>query len=531
MVPRKQSVGATAVKLRRSSRHKKPVDTYVPTITKPESNTRATATTKSLDIVKGDRTTAKIGKKQTGGKKGSRAAKKSGRPTAREVHNIVEETPPVDKDEKKVSIVPEAINPEATNSEAINSEVDTSQEVLLDHFTPSALQSAGALEIDGAQLPTLTTGIHPIWQYDHFTWYGELSEQENIELYSAIMPALRLATHWITAAHLEAFWLPLWFPRQLDEGGDGDGTHVVAQALPDRTEELAGRTTAWFEELVKVKLNWQFHPLDFQQDGWATTPPTIKALKSVARTVRVNGDPGHITVIHHDFQWMLRHPDENLSTSEKLRLFFYLAVHLVRELVWHVFLYRWRLDHAHSPEPPGRSNVEYRSRTPRDSPPISPCTITQPPNDAPAAQLPVTLSAITESLIARSKGPKPPERSKVRYLFDSNGHSDALDSAWEIFMFKGAIWRIIPVAGPLPFPRVPYGIAIQVVEVKWADDDVEEVDDDDNTDVYDPMPTSHINNLFSARYWSDIENGVNTCPLLELTGRFRAKKPTIEPAQ
>jgi hypothetical protein len=100
-------------------------------------------------------------------------------------------------------------------------------------------------------------------------------------------------------------------------------------------------------------------------------------------------------------------------------------------------------------------------------------------------------------------------------------------------MFKGAIWRIIPVAGPLPFPRVPYGIAIQVVEVKLADDDVEEIDDDDDdsTDVYDPMPMSHINNLFSARYWSDIENEVNTCPLFEFRGRFRAKKPTIEPAQ
>ncbi|KAL2039019.1 hypothetical protein N7G274_008068 [Stereocaulon virgatum] len=111
------------------------------------------------------------------------------------------------------------------------------------------------------------------------------------------------------------------------------------------------------------------------------------------------------------------------------------------------------------------------------------------------------------------------------------GHSDAFDSAWEIFMFKGAIWRIIPVAGPLPFLRVPYGIAIQVVKVKWADDNVEENDDDDSTDVYGPMPMSHINTIYSARYWSDIENEVDACPFFELTGRFCAKKPTLEPAQ
>lgn len=69
-------------------------------------------------------------------------------------------------------------------------------------FTQAALQRTGALDFDGAQLPTLTTGIHPIWQYEQFTWYGGLLEQENIELYAAIMPALRLAAYWTTAAHL-----------------------------------------------------------------------------------------------------------------------------------------------------------------------------------------------------------------------------------------------------------------------------------------------------------------------------------------
>ncbi|KAK3169708.1 hypothetical protein OEA41_009092 [Lepraria neglecta] len=527
MAPKRQPAAATAVAPGRSDRDKKKPDTYIPNLTKPKSNKRGTAASRAGKYSKGNSSTTKVGKKQTGGKKGSRGGKRLGHSTAKGGKKAVKESAEVDTGKKEQSINPEAvdagagIDPEALPTGPIPQ-----------WFTQAALQYAGALEFDGAQLPTLTTGIHPIWQYEHFTWYGGLSEQENIELYAAIMPALRLATHWISAAHLEVFWLPLWFPQPDDNGDGDDGTHVVLQLTTDRAEALAGRTTAWFEELVqKVRLNWQFHLLNFQKVGWATTPPNINALKSMASTIRVNGDPGHITVFHDDFQWMPRHPHDNPSTPVKLRLLFYLAVHLVRELVWHVFSHKWRLDHPHGPEPPDRSKVQYQSRSMEDTSPISPCTIPEPPRTPPAARPPCGAPAFTEISVDRPKGPEPPERSKVRYQFDHDGHSDALNSAWEIFMFGGAIWRISPLAGPLPFPGVPHGLAIQVVEIKYVENYSEENDDDDGTDVYAPLPMSYINDLFSAKYWSDIQEGVKNFTAFESTGNIRARKPHIEPEE
>lgn len=191
---------------------------------------------------------------------------------------------------------------------------------------------------------------------------------------------------------------------------------MVTQLATDRAEAPAARTTAWFEELVQnVRLNWQFHPLIFQKVGWATTPPKFNALNSMASTIRVNGDPGRITVFHDDFQWIPRHPHDDPSTSVKFRLLFYPAVHLVCELVWHVFCHKWRLDHPHGPEPPDRSKVQYRSRSMEDTPPISPCTIPEPPRTPPAARPPCGAPAFTESSVDRPKGLEPPKRSEVRY--------------------------------------------------------------------------------------------------------------------
>ena len=98
-------------------------------------------------------------------------------------------------------------------------------------------------------------------------------------------------------------------------------------------------------------------------------------------------------------------------------------------------------------------------------------------------------------------------------------------------MFGGAIGRISPLAGPLPFPGVPHGLAIQVVETKYVESYSEENDDDDSTDVYAPLPMSYINDLFSAKYWSDIQEGVKNFTTFESTGNIRATKPNIEPEE
>ena len=158
-----------------------------------------------------------------------------------------------------------------------------------------------------------------------------------------------------------------------------------------------------------------------------------------------------------------------------------------------------------------------------DTPPISPRTIPEPPRTPPAARPPCGAPAFTEISVDRPKGPEPPERSEVRYQFDHDGCSNALNSAWEIFMFGGAIWRISPLVGPLPFPGDPYGLAIQVVEMKYVENFSEENDDDDSTNVYAPLPMSYINDLFSAKYWSDIQEGVKNFTAFELIGNSGAR--------
>ena len=45
------------------------------------------------------------------------------------------------------------------------------------------------------------------------------------------------------------------------------------------------------------------------------------------------------------------------------------------------------------------------------------------------------------------------------------------------------------------------------------------------------MPMRYINDLFSAKYWSDIQEGVKNFTAFELIGNFRARKPNIEPEE
>ena len=468
-------------------------------------------------------------------KKGGGKAKQTGRSATKGGKRTTKGQARVNDGDKEVSNNLKADDSEAADPVVGNLEVIDVEGLNLEaiplRFTRSALQSAGALELPEAQLPSLTEAVHPIWHYEHFNWYGGLLEQEKIELYAAVVPALRLATHWIEAPYNEAFWLPLWYLQYDENNEDDEGTYLVTQLEPDRAKALAGCTVALFQDFAaRSNLVWQFHPLRWEEFGWATTPPDMEALKHIGFTIRANGDPGHITVIHDDFQWLPRHPHRNPSTCVKLRLLFYLATHLVRELVWHVFCHKWRQGHPHGPEPPDRSKIQYQSKSTQITPPISPRTMLQRPSNPPAAQPPTGALKVTEVSLDPQNGPEPPERSRVRYQFENDG-SDALGAAWEISEFGGAIWRISPVTGPLPNPGVPDGFATQIIEEQDAEKDAAEdaegaVDDDDSTDFYVPFPMSYINDLFSGQYWSEIERGVKRD--IDIS-KIRARTPAIEP--
>lgn len=197
-----------------------------------------------------------------------------------------------------------------------------------------------------ARTPTLTNAIHPIWAFGNFSFTRQPDGKNrslNQQTYEAISPALRLASRWIEEPEFEEFWHMLW------NGSLSYDEEMNAVIIPARESNgrYAGlimepnqeRTASLMLRLAELEdLEWKFAPTDVEAVGFSTTQ-------------------GHVTMLHGSFEHLIQQdPDPSpltaWTTSGRLRILFFLAVHLCRQLVEHVHHYNWRQEFGTGQPPP-----------------------------------------------------------------------------------------------------------------------------------------------------------------------------------
>lgn len=308
-----------------------------------------------------------------------------------------------------------------------NNDVPDRPQRIIKRFLRSQLQAGGGLEWAGAQLPTLDNEVHPIWHFDRFTFLQGSTEQQNYEAYAAFLPALRLASLWITEPDFEEFWISLWNPsgrtsrerkgdfQQVRKTGD---MHLVAQAQPgiwgtaeQQTERLHKH---WDEFIEKSDFEWMFRHLP--------VPPFAATVDRHGFVIPGEEDIviGQVaTILHEDLLSLSRRPHVRSTNSEKPRFQIFFAVILCRELVQNIYWTHW---YSHT----ASGNIE------------------------------------------------PSVDSSMLYKFGAN-EEVPYDVAWEKMMFSGVIHQI----SPPNIPMAPDGLAIRLNQLeecyealwmKWIND-------------------------------------------------------------
>lgn len=260
-------------------------------------------------------------------------------------------------------------------------------------FTRADLQEAGALELDHVQMPNLTNAIHPIWALEKFHFFNGNTKAERAEAYDAISPALQLASLWIERPQYEGFWAPMWHGEYIK----GNMTRIL-QPTEDKMRSLKkvsaeeGLTWKGFQDLASTeefKCEWRFGPQD---------------AGTLAKTEEgIDGFSGCVTTLHDDFEWLARFPQPSTTTSERLRLYFFLAFNLCRESVQQVCRFQYRIQHGNDVEPLDTFFAYYQT--------------------------------------------SPTSAEPWRFL----------NQAWEKFMFKGWVYQINSPRGPM----TPDGLAVK----------------------------------------------------------------------
>lgn len=203
-------------------------------------------------------------------------------------------------------------------------------------------------------MPTLTNEIHSIWASRNFTFSKGASEKHrayNERAYKAISSALRLASHWIEEPEFEEFWQTLW------EGALSQNKKIGAVTIHARGPGgVYGETP--FHELKfassKEPANEKAADLmldlaELESLEWRFEPTRIKY-------VGLSATAGQVSTLH---DWFERYilcdskppPNSTRTTSERLRVLFFFAIHLCRELVQQVYHHLWARDFEDAPPP------------------------------------------------------------------------------------------------------------------------------------------------------------------------------------
>ena len=173
--------------------------------------------------------------------------------------------------------------------------------------------------------------------------------------YSAIAPALRLASLWVERPEYESFWYRLW-------GGKYEKRKMMMQIVPNEKphnsilreplvqDENASSTSSNLvrnDTLDTFQCEWRFGP---QASGlcWTTE-------ESIA------GSSRYVTTLHDDFERLACTFQPETKTSERLRFYFFFAVNLVRALVQQVCQFKRREKFGHDVEPIATGMVFFRN--------------------------------------------------------------------------------------------------------------------------------------------------------------------------
>ena len=221
-----------------------------------------------------------------------------------------------------------------------------------EHFTRADLRDVGALESDKAQMPTLTNDIHPIWDSAKFRFSAGTNTTERAEAYAAISPALRLASLWIEQPVYEEFWDTLWHGQYLNGGGPLGSLLKITPPREDQARNIksnnSGERVTWkdFRDLASLR--------GFQCE-WRFGQPTLGTWAITEEGI--DGYSGCVTTLHHKFERLARFPRPNTTTSKRLRFYFFLALHLSRELVQQVCTFKYRKHFGHNFGPLDKSRI------------------------------------------------------------------------------------------------------------------------------------------------------------------------------
>lgn len=333
-------------------------------------------------------------------------------------------------------------------------------------FRRADIEAGGGLEFDHAKLPTLTNAVHPIWHFEHFIFPQGSNEQQNYESYAAILPALRLASLWITEPEFEIFWISIINPSdgQVFHETDPDiqdvhmegAMHLTADTVDASQMEPEERTEAlaeyWANHDETSGFWWIFRPLLIPPFAVTVDAQNHQILSGVMPT-----DDRVATILHDDLLYLNRFPHNNPTTSEQLRIQFFFAVILCRELVQNIYWTRWE-EHTD-----------------------------------------------TEDI-------EPSVGSSMRYKFD-DANIVVHDVAWERFMFSGVIHQI----SPPPSPMAPDGLAVQLNQ--WSRPMVDQTDDE----IFTVLSMAWINDQFSSSVW---EAGLGHAPQKSVS-HLQAREPAI----
>lgn len=222
-------------------------------------------------------------------------------------------------------------------------------------FNRAELQEANALEWEMIHESNLTNRIHPIWAIEKFRFSDATKTIEPEIAYSAIAPALRLASLWVERPEYENFWNRLW-------RGKYDKRKVMMQIVPNEElhsyilreppvqDESASSTSTNLvrnDVLDRFQCEWRFGP---QASGlWWTMDEGI------------TGPSGCVTTLHDDFEKLAYTYQPETTTSERLRFYFFFAVNLVRALVQQVCQFKRREKFGHNVEPIAKGTVFFRN--------------------------------------------------------------------------------------------------------------------------------------------------------------------------
>ncbi|KAL8646300.1 MAG: hypothetical protein Q9210_006218, partial [Variospora velana] len=193
------------------------------------------------------------------------------------------------------------------------------------------------LEVPGASMPTLTNDIHDIWdraRHDNWMFDSQLRYNQDWRIYEILMPAMRLASLWLTRPEYQAFWTSIVSsPCKLDKERNSwslESVRAGSSPSPKVRKDLEKR----LREIGK-KIHFRFAPWDCTNGQWACTEAISRRNSDSWRGNTF--EPGYVTTLHDDFMyvpWPNASPPawKEASTSAKLHFLFLLAVQLTGQL-------------------------------------------------------------------------------------------------------------------------------------------------------------------------------------------------------